>query len=586
MTDTSDSTSIREAVTRQLPRRYRAELRFRAAGLAAVASAVGILFVLLVSILSQGLPAFTVHQLVLPVELERDLVDPNGDGSEASLRRGAYSRVLQEAIRTEFPEVTSRRDLRNLFSLYTPLNATRLMDAMLDDPALVGETYTFRMPIADDLDLYLKGRLVEDRTPATDGRLSVEAADGAFAVRSSEPDFAGLVDEITRVLRTEVAALEARAVQAREQAAGLEGEAAEDARYEAERYDAQAADLREQMTAAGGRIELGDELPSVLVELDGATLRLTGLDSDGMTARGEALLGEPASVETGVETGAGDWTLYVIETPESRRRVDDQTIVWTRALDDRGRISTDFNTYLFTNADSREPELAGVKGALFGSILTMLITITLSVPVGVFTAVYLEEYAPKNRLTDLIEVNINNLAAVPSIVFGLLGLAVFINAFGLPRSAPLVGGLVLSLMTLPTVIIASRAALKAVPQSIRQAALAVGASKTQSVFHHVLPLAAPGILTGSIIGLAQALGETAPLLMIGMVAFIADAPTLGLEGLTQPATVMPVQVFLWSDGAERAFEARTAAAILVLLALMIGFNALAIYLRRRFERRW
>jgi len=580
MTDTSDSTSIRDAVTRQLPRRYRAELRFRAAGLAAVASAVGILFVLLISIMSQGLPAFTVNQLVLPVELDRDLVDPNGDGSEASLRRGAYSRVLQEAIRTEFPEVTARRDLRNLFSLYTPLNATRLMDAVLDDPALVGETYTFRMPIADDLDLYLKGRLVEDRTLDTDGRLSVDAADGGFAVRSSEPDFAGLVDEATRMLQTEVAALEARAAQAREQAAGLEGEQAEDARYEAERYDAQAADLRDQMAASGGRIELGDELPSVLVELDGATLRLTELDSDGMTARGEALLGAPAAAE------AGGWTLYVIETPESRRRVDDQTIVWTRALDDRGRISTDFNTYLFTNADSREPELAGVKGALFGSILTMLITICLSVPVGVFTAVYLEEYAPKNRLTDLIEVNINNLAAVPSIVFGLLGLAVFINAFGLPRSAPLVGGLVLSLMTLPTVIIASRAALKAVPQSIRQAALAVGASKTQSVFHHVLPLAAPGILTGSIIGLAQALGETAPLLMIGMVAFIADAPTLGLEGLTQPATVMPVQVFLWSDGAERAFEARTAAAILVLLALMIGFNALAIYLRRRFERRW
>lgn len=582
MTDTSDSTSIRDAVTRHLPRRYRAELRFRAAGLAAVASAVGILFVLLASILSQGLPAFTVNQLVLTVELDRDIVDPNGDGSEASLRRGAYSRVLQDAIRAEFPDVTSRRDLRNLFSLYTPLNATRLMDAVLDDPALVGETRTFRMPIADDLDLYLKGRLVEDRTLDPDGRLSVDAVDGGLAIRSSEADFAGLFEQATGMLQAEVAALEARAAQARDRAAGLEGEEAEDARYEAERYADEAADLRDEMAAAGGRIELGDELPSILVELDGATVRLTALDSDGMTARGEAVLGEPA----GMQAGAGAWTLYVIETPESRRRVDDQTIVWTRALDDRGRISTDFNTYLFTNADSREPELAGVKGALFGSILTMLITIFLSVPVGVFTAVYLEEYAPKNRLTDLIEVNINNLAAVPSIVFGLLGLAVFINAFGLPRSAPLVGGLVLSLMTLPTVIIASRAALKAVPQSIRQAALAVGASKTQSVFHHVLPLAAPGILTGSIIGLAQALGETAPLLMIGMVAFIADAPTLGLEGLTQPATVMPVQVFLWSDGAERAFEARTAAAILVLLALMIGFNALAIYLRRRFERRW
>lgn len=234
----------------------------------------------------------------------------------------------------------------------------------------------------------------------------------------------------------------------------------------------------------------------------------------------------------------------------------------------------------------REPDVAGVKGALYGSILTILVTMLLSVPVGVFAAIYLEEFAPKNRFTDLIEVNINNLAAVPSIVFGLLGLSVFINLFGLPRSAPVLGGLVLSLMTLPTMIIATRAALKAVPPSIREAALGVGASQTQSVFHHVLPLAAPGILTGSIIGLARALGETAPLLMIGMVAFIADPPSLSPEGLMEPATVMPVQIFLWYDGAERAFEARTAAAILVLLTLMIGLNALAIYLRRRFERRW
>jgi phosphate transport system permease protein len=208
------------------------------------------------------------------------------------------------------------------------------------------------------------------------------------------------------------------------------------------------------------------------------------------------------------------------------------------------------------------------------------------VPIGVGTAIYLEEFAPKNRLTNFIEVNINNLAAVPSIVFGLLGLAIFINLFGLPRSAPLVGGMVLALMTLPTVIISSRAALRAVPPSIREAALGVGASRTQAVFHHVLPLAMPGILTGSIIGLAQALGETAPLLMIGMVAFIADPPTLGLSGFLEPSTVMPVQIYLWSGAAERAFEMRTAAAIITLLSLMIMFNAAAIYLRRRFERRW
>jgi phosphate transport system permease protein len=580
MTDTPDTTSIRDAVNQHLARRYRAETRFQLAGLSAVAAAVGILAVLLGSIIAQGLPAFTVHQLVLPVQLDAELVDREGDGSEASLRRGSYSRVLQEAIRAEFPDVSARRDLRNLFGLYTPLNSTRLMDEVLTRPELVGTTHTFRMPIADDLDLYLKGRLVEDRTLDTAGALTAQASEDGVLVQSSEPDFAGLSADITDLVNAEARLLETRAEQARLRSEDLTGTEREDALFEAGRLAADAADMRARAATEDGWLVLNADLPSILVEANGTTLRLTELSSDGRRARAETLLGE-AEIDA-----REDWTLYVVDTPESRRRVSDQAIVWTRALSDRGRISHDFNTYLFANADSREPELAGVKGALYGSILTMLITVALSVPVGVFTALYLEEYAPKNRFTDLIEVNINNLAAVPSIVFGLLGLAVFINAFGLPRSAPLVGGLVLSLMTLPTVIIATRAALKAVPASIRQAALAVGASKTQTVFHHVLPLAAPGILTGSIIGLAQALGETAPLLMIGMVAFIADAPTLGLEGLTQPATVMPVQIFLWSDGAERAFEARTAAAILVLLALMIGFNGLAIYLRRRFERRW
>ncbi|MFB0952856.1 MAG: phosphate ABC transporter permease PstA, partial [Rhodospirillales bacterium] len=249
---------------------------------------------------------------------------------------------------------------------------------------------------------------------------------------------------------------------------------------------------------------------------------------------------------------------------------------------ERGRITTSFNTTFFTSADSREPELAGIWGAVSGSFFTMIVTLLLSFPIGVAAAVYLEEFAPKNRITQIIEVNINNLAAVPSIVYGLLGLAVFINFFGLPRSAPLVGGLVLALMTLPTIIIASRVALKAVPPSIREAALGLGASRMQVVSHHVLPLAMPGILTGTIIGMAQALGETAPLLMIGMVAFIVDIP----GGITDPATVLPVQVYLWADSPERAFVARTSAAIMVLLAFLIVMNALAVLLRKKFERRW
>ena len=217
-----------------------------------------------------------------------------------------------------------------------------------------------------------------------------------------------------------------------------------------------------------------------------------------------------------------------------------------------------------------------------GSLFTLIVTLLLSFPIGVAAAVYLEEFAPKNRWTDLIEVNINNLAAVPSIIFGLLGLAIFINFFHVPRSVPVVGGLVLTLMTLPTIIISSRAAIKAVPPSIREAAIGVGASPMQVVLHHVLPLAMPGMLTGAIIGMAQALGETAPLLMIGMVAFIVDVP----GGFTDPATVLPVQIFLWADSPERAFVEKTSAAIMVLLAFLILMNTLAVVLRKRLERRW
>lgn len=267
---------------------------------------------------------------------------------------------------------------------------------------------------------------------------------------------------------------------------------------------------------------------------------------------------------------------------ESLRPISDRQLGWIDALSAQGWIEKRFNTRFFTAADSREPELAGVWGAAVGSFWTILVCLLIAVPVGVFASIYLEEFAPKSRWTDLIEVNINNLAAVPSIVFGLLGLAVFLNFFGMPRSAPLVGGMVLALMTLPTVIIATRAALQAVPPSIREAALGVGASDMQVVLHHVLPLALPGVLTGSIIGAAQALGETAPLLMIGMVAFIADVPSGPLDS----ATVLPVQIFIWADSPERAFAERTAAAIMVLLGFLICMNAAAVWLRRKFERRW
>ena len=269
--------------------------------------------------------------------------------------------------------------------------------------------------------------------------------------------------------------------------------------------------------------------------------------------------------------------------PERLRRVSDNQIGWLQWLELQGRLAQKFNTTLFTAGDSREPEMAGLWGAVVGSFWLMVVTLALSAPLGIAAAVYLEEFAPKNnRWVDLIEVNINNLAAVPSIVFGLLALAVFLNVMNLPRSAPLVGGLTLTLMTLPTIVVATRATLRSIPPSIREAAYGVGASRLQVVGHHVLPLALPGIMTGAIIGMAQALGETAPLLMIGMIAFVADIP----DGPLSPATALPVQVFLWADSPERAFIERSAAAIVVLLGFLIVMNAAAVILRKRFEIRW
>ena len=267
---------------------------------------------------------------------------------------------------------------------------------------------------------------------------------------------------------------------------------------------------------------------------------------------------------------------------EGNRKVSDQQVAWMNQLRAEGAMAERFNTGLFTYGASSRPETSGMGVAIIGSFYMMVIVLLLALPIGVAASIYLEEYAKKSRLTDVIEVNINNLAAVPSIVFGLLGLAVFINFLGLPRSASLVGGLVLTLMTLPTIIIATRAALAAVPPSIRSAALGLGASKTQMVFHHVLPLAAPGILTGTIIGLARALGETAPLLLIGMVAFVADYPTTPLD----PATALPVQIYMWANEAERAFVERMSGAIIILLVFLMAMNITAIVLRRRFERRW
>jgi phosphate transport system permease protein len=312
--------------------------------------------------------------------------------------------------------------------------------------------------------------------------------------------------------------------------------------------------------------------------------KLNALLSDGASKRlRDMVLADPGLIGTNIElplTLGGDAVRYL--QSGNKTGLDEKQVAWLEALKSKGAFESRFAWSFFTNGDSRVPEEAGIRGALIGSLLTILVTLAISLPLGVAAALYLEEFAPRNWFTDTIEININNLAAVPSIIFGLLGLAVFLNWFGIPRSTALAGGLVLALLVLPTIIIASRAAIRSVPPSIKEAALGVGASHQQAVFHHILPLALPGILTGTILGVARALGETAPLLMIGMIAFIADVP----GGITDAATVLPVQVYLWSDLPESAYQARTAAAIMILLAVLFLFNALAIYLRNKFERRW
>ena len=277
---------------------------------------------------------------------------------------------------------------------------------------------------------------------------------------------------------------------------------------------------------------------------------------------------------------SADADFYFRDSDIAKNRLDESQIAHLQKLRDDGRIERQFNWAFFTGGDSREPEAAGILGAMAGSAFLLIVTFLLSFPLGVMAAIYLHRFAPKNRITDFIEVNINNLAAVPSVVFGLLALAVFLNFFGLPRSAPLVGGMTLALMTLPVIIIAARTSLDAVPTTLREAALASGASEMQAMLHHTLPAAMPGILTGAIIGMAQALGESAPLLMIGMVAFIADIP----RGFTEPSTALPVQVYLWAASPERAFQAKTAAATLTLIFFLVMMNAFAVWLRQRFGK--
>jgi len=414
-----------------LARRYTRERRFRFFGLLAVVTSFVFVGLLFISIIATGYQAIWQTRIRLEVNLDPEIIDPEGKRDPAALSAADYGGLVKGALFEMFPEVTARADKRALSDLVSSGAAFEVRQRVIEDPKLIGTKEAVWVTANDTVDMLMKGHAERD---AEGGAAGLQAKQVAW------------IDEMIRK----------------------------------------------------------------------------------------------------------DW------------------------------IDKRLNSTFFTAGDSREPELSGIWGATVGSFYTLLVTLLLAFPIGVAGAIYLEEFARKGRWTDLIEVNINNLAAVPSIIFGLLGLAVFIGFVGLPRSSPLVGGIVLGLMTLPVIIVASRSALKAVPPSIRDGALGVGASKVQTVFHHVVPLALPGMLTGAIIGMARALGETAPLLMIGMVAFIADTP----GGIMDPATGLPVQIYLWADSPERAFMERTSAAIMVLLVFMVLMNSVAIVLRRRFERRW
>lgn len=588
----------------RLKARYRSEAKFKYAGMSAVLLAVLFLVLLLWTIVGNAYLAFTYHYVNLPVSLEQSAIDPDQTGDAVIIGQANYGTIARDAMKAVVPFAKGRKDRRARNRLLTSDAGIQIREAVLSDPSLIGSNAIIPVQLDDVGDLYFKDQVTKRQTLSTTGIATPTGVEGSIEILSTTNDFDAVNRVINDNLVFELEKLRAKinakgrsqirlegqvtAMQDRVNAAsGKEREVLQSrfdglrndlqnavALIEADTKKAEALDAR--IKATGDSEPVTSQVPSFLIRINSGVVKVTNISSTGI--KGDVLV----PLKTNDPAAKGAWSLEVLDKPEDNRKLSDKEIVWLDYMSEQGLIESKFNSVFFTSGASREPEQAGILGAIMGSLYTMIVTLLLSFPIGVAAAIYLEEFAPKNKLTQIIEVNINNLAAVPSIVFGLLGLAMFLNVFGLPRSAPLVGGMVLALMTLPTIIIASRAALRSVPPSIREAALGIGASKLQTVTHHVLPLAMPGILTGTIIGMAQALGETAPLLMIGMVAFIVDIP----GGPLDPATVLPVQIFMWADFPEPAFQQKTSAAILVLLAFLITMNALAVILRKRFERRW
>lgn len=593
MLKSNDMTSIHtsEQANKRLAKRYSFERRFKFMGMFSVLLAVLALVALLWTVFGKAFGALTETYVTLDVTYTKEDVDPSGKANPEEIGQQDLDILWKTAIRKAFPTVKGRSDRFALYKLISGAAGLELRDAVKADTSLIGKTVTFDLLADDEVDLYFKGYAGTLKALDNNGTATLVQEEDVVKVSFSETILGSIladvktnllnnakrVDRQTRAQQRAVTVFEMQLKNAKtdEQKEAVTSRL-DAAKAQRDTLLEKAKQLRVEAENTSTTGALSADLPSVFVYVNGGVVKATRITPNGLEGNVVLPLSslEPAK--------AGAWDVKVNPVAESARKITDKQIIWVEKLKSEGRIQNTFNWRFFSAADSREPERAGVWGAVVGSFWTMLVTLVLAFPIGVMAAIYLEEFAPKNAITDFIEVNINNLAAVPSIIFGLLGLAVFLWIFPFYRSAPLIGGMVLALMTLPTIIIAGRAAIKAVPPSIREAALGVGASKNQAVFHHVLPLAMPGILTGTIIGMAQALGETAPLLLIGMVAFIKDIPA----SVVEPATVLPVQIFRWADFPERAFEMRTAAAIVVLLLFLVAMNAIAIFLRQKFERKW
>ncbi|WP_069441026.1 phosphate ABC transporter permease PstA [Methyloceanibacter superfactus] len=526
---------------RRVRRRYAADRRLQAYGIIAIALAVGLLGVLIASLISTGFPAFIQTKVELPIYIDPAQVDPQDPGS------GKYRALVREAVDKVVPGIPEEQK-RSIGKILTSDAAYIVRDYVVDHPDVIGKTITLPIAVSDPFDQLHKGVIPKE----------MDALNWTQVGWFERLDNRGLVVE-------------------------------HDGRMSLKLDVYVNPEIVEAGPPPSGNFAVlaQSSLKAYLPRINDTSL-VDMLAAEAPEVIGARIAAEPDIIGKTVQMYFPLSPHYAVlakgETPKVLNpRFSQDQLAALDILDGKGLVRTPFNWELFFNADSRFPERAGLAGAITGSFYALLVCFLLSFPIGIAAAVYLEEFAPKNRFTDLIEVNINNLAAVPSVVFGLLGLAVFLGFFGLPRSAPLVGGMVLSLMTLPTIIITTRAALKAVPPSIREAALGVGASKHQVMIHHVLPLALPGILTGTIIGMAQALGETAPLLLIGMNAFI---PSIENMGLLEPATSLPTQIFSWADSPERGFVSRTSAAILVLLGFLVIMNIVAITLRQMFQRKW